>query len=167
MSNLLLNLDDFVRVTQETGEEVLGRYDGTDYTFPHGEPVDVHKAVAVHIFGFGLPEESTDPHVQDKTAALLRLNWVSSSGDKKAGLAKLRSFVRFEEIPPFPTVLKFKQAEENTGMLQQDLPESASRVPSSPPLGGGGLQATAAPTDPARGIAAHTKTLGLPKAGKG
>jgi hypothetical protein len=166
MGNLLLNLDDFVRVIQETGEEIVGRYDGNDYTFPNGEPVDVHKAVAVHIFGFGLPEESTEPRVQDKTAALLRLNWLKNSGDKKAALARLR-LVRFEEIPPFPTLLRFKQAEENTGMTQVELPESASRVPSSPPLGSGATPAAAGPPDPARGIAAHAKTLGLPKVSKG
>jgi hypothetical protein len=148
--NMLLNLDDFVRVTQETGEEIVGRYDGVDYSFPSGHPVDVHKAVAVHIFGFGLPEESTDPRVQDKSAALMRLNWINSSGDKKAALAKLRQ-VRFDEIPPFPTVLRLRQAEENTGMTQLALPpehESASRVPSSPPLGRGAAPATAGPADP-------------------
>lgn len=158
MSNLLLNLDDFVRVTQETGEEIVGRYDGTDYSFPHGEPVDVHKAVAVHIFGFGLPEESSSANVQDKTAALLRLNWITAQRSKKDALALLRR-VRFDEIPPFPTMLRFKQAEENTGMTQVELPESASRVPSSPSMGGGAIPATGGPANP--------KTLGLPKASKG
>jgi len=168
MGSLLLNLDDFVRVTQETGEEIVGRYDGTDYSFPSGHPVDVHKAVAVHIFGFGLPEESTNQAVQDKTASLLRLNWITNSTDRKKGLERLRKFVRFEEIPPFPTVLKFRQAEEDTGMTQLPEPiESASRVPSSPPLGGGAVQETGSSSDPARGIAAHSKTLGLPKVGKG
>lgn len=162
MGNLLLNLDDFVRVTQETGEDIEGRYDGVNYTFPHGHAVDVHKAVAMHIFGFGLPAESSDPRVQDKTPALLRLNWISNSSDKKSGLEKLAKYVRFEEIPPFPTVLKFRQAEEDTGMTQLPIPaESASRVPSSPPLGGGATPETAGPSDPAR------KTLGLPKAAKG
>jgi hypothetical protein len=160
MSNLLLNLDDFVRVTQTTGEDILGRYDGVDYTFPHDMPVDVHKAVAVHIFGFGLPDESTDARVQDKTPALLRLGWISNSENKKAALERLRMGVRFEEIPPFPTVLKLRQVEEDSGQVQQALPESASRVPSSPPLGGGAKPATAGPSDPAG------KTLTL-KAGKG
>lgn len=160
MSNLLLNLDDFVRVTQETGDELVGRYDGVDYTFPHGIPVDVHKAVAVHLFGFGLPEVSDDPRVQDKTPALLRLGWVSGSGDRKAGLTKLRTMIRFEEIPPFPNVLRLRPMEENSGVVQQDLPESASRVPSSPPLGGGAAPVKGSPSDPKR------MTLGLPKMGK-
>jgi hypothetical protein len=148
-NNLLFNVDDFVRVTQETGEEIVGRYDGVDYTFPHGYPVDVHKAVAVHIFGFGLPEESTDPRVQDKSAALMRLNWLNTSGDKKSALARLRH-VRFDEIPPFPTVLRLRQAEENTGMSQVELSPEAlatSRVPSSPlPNSGGAVSVTSGPS---------------------
>jgi hypothetical protein len=159
MGNMLLNLDEFVRVTQTTGDEIVGRYDGVDYTFPDGEPVDVHKAVATHVFGFGLPEESNDPRVQDKTPALLRLNWLSSSADKKHGLETLRTRVKFEEIPPFPTVLRLRQPEENTGQLQADSTELASRVPSSPPLGGGGSHESVAPANP--------KTLGLPKSAKG
>jgi hypothetical protein len=163
-SNLLFNVDDYVRVTQETGETIVGRYDGVDYEFPNNHPVDVHKAVAVHIFGFGLPDESTDPRVQDKTPALMRLAWIRDGGQypqtKKQALAKLRQ-VRFDEIPPFPTVLRLRQAEENTGMTQVALPEeSASRVPSSPPLGGGAVP-TGGPSDPNR------KTLPNPKLGKG
>lgn len=119
--SLLFNLDDFVRITQETGEEIVGRYDGVDYTFPHGAPVDVHKAVAQHIFGFGLPEESSDLRVQDKTAALSRLAWIkdNSSENRKLALARLRK-VRFDEIPPLPTVLRLKHAEEDTGLTQVD-----------------------------------------------
>jgi hypothetical protein len=147
MTNLLLNLDDFVRITQETGEEIVGRYDGVDYTFPHGVAVDVHKAVAVHIFGFGLPEKSTDSRVQDKTTALTRLNWIRSSQDLDAALAKLR-LVRFDEIPPFPTVLRLRHAEENTGLTQVEIPESVSRVPSSPPMGEGATSKATSPSDP-------------------
>jgi hypothetical protein len=145
MGNLHLNLDDYVRVTQTAQEEIVGRYDGVDYTFPNDVPVDVHKAVATHIFGFGLPEMSDDPRVQDKTPCLQRLGWVSNSGERKAGLDTLRKSVKFEEIPPFPTVLRLRQMEENTGLLQQ---ESASRVPSSPLMGGGAGSTQAGPTDP-------------------
>jgi hypothetical protein len=152
-SNLLFNVDDYVRVTQETGETIVGRYDGVDYEFPNNHPVDVHKAVAVHIFGFGLPDESTDPRVQDKTPALMRLAWIRDGGQypqtKKQALAKLRQ-VRFDEIPPFPTVLRLRQAEENTGMSQVELSPEAlatSRVPSSPlPNSGGAVSATSGPS---------------------
>jgi hypothetical protein len=159
MTNMMLNLDDFVRVTQETGTDIEGRYDGVNYKFPHGHPVDVHKAVAVHIFGFGLPEISDDPRQQDKMPALLRLGWISSSTDRETALRRLRTQVRFEEIPPFPTVLRLRQVEENSGVTEA--PESASRVPSSPSMGGGAAQAAASPTDPPKRM-----TLGLPKMGK-
>jgi hypothetical protein len=160
MGNLLLNLDDFVRVTQETGEEIVGRYDGVDYTFPHGRAVDVHKAVAVHIFGFGLPDESANPNVQDKSAALMRLNWIANSTDKKLALMKLRQ-VRFDEIPPFPTVLRLRQAEENTGLTQIEVPESVNAGALVNAVGKGAVApGTGSPPDPSR-------TLGLPKVGKG
>lgn len=157
MGNLLLNLDDFVRVTQTTGGDIEARYDGVDYLFRDGVAVDCHKAVATHVFGFGLPEESSDPRVQDKTPCLLRLGWLTVSGERKSALEALRTHVKFEEIPPFPTVLRLTRAEENTGLVQMKLPaeESASRVPSSPPLGGGAAPETAGPADP--------KTLHLKK----
>lgn len=152
-----LNLDDFVRITQTASDEIIGRYDGVDYSFPHGVPVDVDKATATHIFGFGLPEESNDPRVQDKTPCLLRLGWLTVSGERKAALDTLRRHVKFEEIPPFSNMLRLKQPEENSGLLQQELPESASRVPSSPPLGSGAGTAMAGPSD---------HTLHLKKAAK-
>src|SRR5262249_40232204 len=144
-------------------EDIEGRYDGKDYVFPNDHPVDIHKAVATHIFGFMLPEESDDPRVQDKTAALLRLGWVTNSGDKKEGLKRLRTLVRFEEIPPFPTVLKLRIPEENTGLTQMDLPdkESSSAGALATDDGKGGVAGAARPADPPR------KTLGLPKTGHG
>lgn len=158
MANMMLNLDDFVRVTQTAAETIVGRYDGVDYTFPYGEAVDVHKAVATHVFGFGLPEQSDDQRVQDKTPCLLRLGWLSVSSERKAAIDTLRTKVKFEEIPPFANVLKLRHVEENTGMVQQET-ESASRVPSSPPLGSG--------APPPGGGPANPKTLSLSKAAKG
>lgn len=160
MANLMLNLDDFVHVTQTAEEEITGRYDGVDYTFPAGVAVPVHKAVATHIFGFGLPEQSDDPRVQDKTPALLRLGWLQVSGERKAALEALRKHVKFEEVPPFPNVLRLRAPEENTGLLQQEVPESASHVPSSPPLGVGGAASQPAPDN-------HKATLHLPAKAKG
>ena len=161
MANLMLNLDDYVRVTQTASDEVVGRFDGVDYTFPAGEPVDVHKAVATHIFGFGLPEQSDDPRVQDKTPCLLRLGWLSVSGERKSALETLRKHVKFEEIPPFPNVLRLRQPEENTGLLQVETESAASRVPSSPPpVGVGGSPGKAGSPD-------HKETLHLSSKAKG
>ena len=159
MQNLHLNLDEFVRITQTVQDKIVGRYDGINYTFPHNVPVDVHKAVATHIFGFGLPEVSEDQRVQDKTACLMRLGWVSNSGDRESGLESLRKHVMFEEIPPFPNVLRLRTPEENSGLLQQEPAEStASRVPSSPSsMGSGATPEKAGPNDP-------KATLHLPKA---
>ena len=145
--NLLLNVDDFVRVTQVAAETIEGRYDNVDYVFPYGEPVDIHKAVAVHIFGFGLPDVSDDPKQQDKLPALLRLGWVSTSGDRRQGLVDLKTKIKFEEIPPFPTLLRLSREEENTGQMQVE-ESMASRVPSSPSsMGSGAAPETAGPTD--------------------
>jgi hypothetical protein len=148
MPNMMLNLDDFVRVTQETGETIVGRYDGVNYEFPHGEAVDVHKAVATHIFGFGLPEYSDDMRVQDKSAALSRLNWMRNSEDRKAALQRLR-MVRFDEIPPFPTVLKL-QHDENSGATQVEIPGSVNAGGPVNTVGEGGAAPAGAPQVPGR-----------------
>lgn len=84
----LLNAGGFVRVTNRTGKKIVGRYDGEDYEFPHGDPVDVPEAVATHVFGFGVP---------DKGAVLARLGWASSSDRIDEGLQKLAA-IRFEDV---------------------------------------------------------------------
>jgi len=162
MTNMMLNLDDFVRVTQETGVDITGRYDGKNYTFVNGVPLDVHKAVATHIFGFMLPELSDDPRQQDKIPALLRLGWIDSSGQRDAALETLRTRVRFEEIPPFPTTLRLRQPEESSGIVDRPPSEenstfSAGGLATGVGMGSGGGSLGAAPTNPQR------KTLGLPK----
>src|SRR5258708_12789355 len=105
-NKLLLNLEDYVRVINTTGDVIYGRYDGINYEFPDGsktgEYVDVHKQVAMHVFGFMLPE-SAEPPMQDKTAALLRLGWLrGDSRTLKTPLAPLRK-LHFHPIPPLPT----------------------------------------------------------------
>jgi hypothetical protein len=151
---LLLNTDEFVRVVQTTGKAILGRYDGVNYEFPDAQTEcneggpgyrDVHKDVAQHIFGFGLPEDAGDDQTRiDKKSALLRLGWLNG-GDSSAvpeAMLKLKKQVRFLDIPPFPvSVLRFEKPEE-----------SGARVPSPPmgPEGGEGDTpvAPAALTDP-------------------
>ena len=156
MAKLELHVENFIRVTQTTGVDIEGRYDGENYIFRHNVPNDVHMDVARHVFGFGLAERSDDPKIQDKMPALLRLGWVASSGDTKAGLDTLRTQVRFEEVPPFPHLLRLRKPEENSGLPQMELPESTespdARVPS--PIGGGktGAVTAAAPDQPSRKI---------------
>jgi hypothetical protein len=118
-NNLLMDMEDYVRVVQTTGKDIRGRYDGKDFLFPDAETdvakngrgyLDVHKDVATHIFGFGYKERSEDPNVFDKMPALMRLGWLTDSNSVDEALTKLRKNVRFLEIPPFPTtVLEFKR----------------------------------------------------------
>jgi hypothetical protein len=74
----------------------------------------------------------------DKKSALLRLGWLrGDSSDLKRAFEKLRTQVKFLEIPPFPTtVLEFKRDDE-----------SVARVP-SPTVGqeGGGSASPVAPS---------------------
>lgn len=157
-NRLLLDLEDYVRVINVTGETIEGRYDGVNYEFPDAqaardvgeqEYTDVHKSVAQHIFGFGLPDQAEPPYA-DRTQCLFRLGWLTQSSDSYAkALKKLKEGVQFHPVPQFPAqVLEFKKAPAT---------ESVARVP-SPTMGqgaaGGDPASTpAAPTDPF----AHTK----------
>lgn len=144
MNKLLLDLQDFVRVQNLTGEEIRGRYDGVEYTFPDGQDgsyLDVHRAVAQHILGFMLPDKSDDKERMDKIPVLHRLGWLSDSTTLEAALRRLRK-VSFHEIPAFPVSML------PTG---RQVDESAGRVP-SPPMGQGAPDSTpagsGAPQDP-------------------
>jgi hypothetical protein len=153
-NRLLLNTDDFVRVVQTTGEPIVGRYDGVNYDFPDAQTEvnegglgyrDVHKDVALHIFGFGLPQDVGDDQNRiDKKSALLRLGWITGDSSSVAvAMKKLINHVKFLDIPPFPvSTLKFEKPAD----------ESVARVP-SPTMGHEGGAATtpvspAALTDP-------------------
>jgi hypothetical protein len=86
--NGTLRMGGFVRITNQTGKKIIGRYDGEDYEFLHGEPVDVPEPVAAHVFGFGVP---------DKAAVLARLGWATTSDMVDEGLQKLGR-IKFEDI---------------------------------------------------------------------
>jgi len=157
-NRLLLDLEDYVRVINTTGKPIEGRYDGIDYEFPDAqesreagdqEYVDVHKSVAQHIFGFGLPDQAEPPYA-DRTQCLFRLGWLTQSSDSfKTGLDKLKRGIQFHPVPQFPTsVLEFKKRED----------ESVARVP-SPTMGQG-----AAGGDPASSPAAPADPFAQPKA---
>lgn len=114
--SLLLNIDDFVRITNTSSELIVGRYDGKDYEFPppardgeHVEyfPQDVHKVVARHVFGWLDPKLTyTEKDAQEiRERAFLRLGWVSGEPDKTLTKAFVRlREIRIEPVPPFPNV---------------------------------------------------------------
>jgi hypothetical protein len=83
-----LDLSEYVRVVNNTGSVIKGRFDGRDYEFRKAEPTDVHQLVAAHIFGFG---------VEDKTNAFHRLGWLNNSSYEEA-LERL-SGIEFNEVP--------------------------------------------------------------------
>lgn len=56
-----------IRVTSHLDKAVTGRYDGKDYLFEPGEPVDMTLAAAQHIFGLG---------EEDKSSALNKLGFL-------------------------------------------------------------------------------------------
>jgi hypothetical protein len=85
---MLEDRDNYVRVTNGN-KSFVGRFNGKDYKFDQGKPVDISLIAARHIFGFGL---------EDKTSALNRLGWARSSDELEAGLEKLAK-VSFDDIP--------------------------------------------------------------------
>jgi len=78
----------YVRIVNHN-KDVAGRFNGKDYVFKTGKPVDVPEIVARHVFGFGL---------EDKSSALSRLGWARTSDELEAGLEKLAK-VTFDDPP--------------------------------------------------------------------
>jgi hypothetical protein len=85
----VLDLSEYVRVTNRTGEPIEAGYDGKMYLFDINEPTDVHHHAAAHIFGFG---------VQDKTNAFHRLGWLNFNMTMKDALNRLNA-IEFSEVP--------------------------------------------------------------------
>ena len=190
--SLLLNLEDFLRITNKSGAEIEGRYDGKDYTWAPGEYLDVHKVVATHIFGWLDPNLQYDEKVgrEIRERAFLRLGWVSGPRglDMKHALNQLKQ-VSIEPVPPFPNVRLLRArdatgAEDNFRMPSMEILPEGDAIESAPPvapgtqMGGGadGLQ----PVNPAKDLRpedpqanAYTPrvqqntTLTLPKKGAG
>jgi hypothetical protein len=88
---VLLNGNDYVRVTNNTDEVIEGRYAGVDYVFKISEPVDLTLMAAHHIFGFGGDAAA-------RGAAFLRLGWVHTGADMKAAMKRL-THITFEDLP--------------------------------------------------------------------
>jgi len=161
--SLLLNLEDFVRITNNSKDTIWGRYDGKDYEWRPGEFLDVHKIVATHIFGWLDPEAqySEKDAREIRERAMLRLGWVSGprNFDQKYALGKLRE-VSIEAVPPFPNV-RVLRARDARGEIDEyrmpsveilpdgSEPEPAPRVAPGTPVGSGAQgQTILGPEDP-------------------
>lgn len=115
-----------VRVTNESGEDIEGRFDGDDFLFPQGVPVDVPEVVAMHVFGFGKP---------DKQAVLTRLGWLLTSDQLKAAKARLDK-VRIEAVTMVGQVIEDEELPAETAAM---VPERIGAA--SPNANAGGTKA--------------------------
>lgn len=113
---------DLIRVINEGPESFDGRYDGKDYHFEVGKPVDVSQDVARHCFGFG---------ETDKREALSRMGWLKPWGSMKEALERLAK-IRFLE----GTVV-FEDSVELTEKAEPNARPHVNRrgPPSTPPAG--------------------------------
>lgn len=91
MNEGVLDTSEYIRVTNNTGEDIVGGFDGTEYLFRDGGFTDVPLVAAQHIFEIGS---------KDKTRCLLRLGWLNTVSLKEA-TARLDK-VTFTDIPPVP-----------------------------------------------------------------
>jgi len=105
----------YVRVTNNSPNLIVGRFDGEDYPFPVGEPVDVPAHIANHVFGFGSPKGSVD-----KLRALMNLGWLRTSDEEPDAMRKLGD-IRFDAI-------------EMVGRAVEEEPDSASSADMVPRL---------------------------------
>lgn len=99
-----MRLEGHVRVTIPDGR-VIGRYDGADYVFKAGEPLDVPEIVAQHVFGFGLT---------DKSAALARLGWATKTEEIEQAMERLFQ-VQFDDPPEMIEVPRKQRAPKKAG----------------------------------------------------
>lgn len=113
---MLFEIDDYLRVTNCSQEEILGRYDGRDYLWAPGEHLDVHKDVARHIFGYVTPNSGFDAkRIQDfRERAFMRLGWMGRSEQTmQLALQKLRETIVIEPMPVAQNVRVIRNADPN------------------------------------------------------
>jgi len=162
--SLLLNLEDFLRITNKSEAVLEGRYDGKDYVWAPGEYLDVHKVVATHIFGWLDPNLQYEPKaaLEIRERAFLRLGWVSGPRglDMKHAMNQLKK-VSIEPVPPFPNV-RLLRARDATGaednfrmpsmeiLPEGDASESAPRVAPGTQMGDGAQEPK--PVNPAKDL---------------
>jgi hypothetical protein len=81
----------YLAVTSALPKPFSAKFHGVEYRFKPGKPVNMPVAAVEHVFGFG---------VDDKTAALHRLGWLTLTNDTEAALEKLAqvSCVPIEQV---------------------------------------------------------------------
>jgi hypothetical protein len=125
----VFNPSDWIRVTNvdeasvigrgaKARKVIIGRYNGKDYAFPYGEPVNVHLDVARHLFGLGS---------DDKSAALARLGWAKSSDELPEAIERL-SNIRFEDLPELMEAARFKEITHASGLVKGDGTAGSTKV---------------------------------------
>jgi len=129
----MIDLSDHVRITNGTNRLIRGRFDGVDYEFPPKKAVDVHVNVARHVFGFDM---------EDKSFAMARLGWMTSSDQLEAAYAELAK-IKFDAVPNIPGS-DYEDEDEDEAPTSQDRAPRASKArtvsaselaPSSLPVG--------------------------------
>jgi hypothetical protein len=134
-TSLALDFSDYVRITNTSDAEIKGRYDGRDYLWRPHAYLDVHKVVAVHVFGF-IPMEMAEAlkehpdRLEDiKTRAMMRLGWLKVGEDFAAARAKL-ALIRITPVP----------MPENLRVLRPDDPHLMPQVEAFVPGIAGGSE---------------------------
>jgi hypothetical protein len=93
-------------------QEIRGRFNGKDYVFPFGVPVNVPVDVARHLFGLGS---------DDKSAAFARLGWAKLSDEIEGATERLRN-IKFDDLPELMEQARFKSTDvaHASGLVKGD-----------------------------------------------
>jgi hypothetical protein len=135
----VFNPADWIRVTNmdelstfgkgaKLRKEIRGRFNGKDYVFPYGEPVNVHVEVAKHLFGLGS---------DDKSAAFARLGWAKSSDELTEAMERIIN-IKFDDLPELMEQARFKSPDvaHASGLVKGDGTEGAGKLAPKDPTAG-------------------------------
>lgn len=90
-------------ITNGNGEDYEDRFDGEDYYFAVGDPVEVPIDGACLMFGYG---------EDNKTSTLMRAGKAATANDLKSGLVWLANFAFNNAKPPEQAVAPLLQSPE-------------------------------------------------------
>jgi hypothetical protein len=132
----VFNPADWIRVTnrdalsvvgrgEKARKEIRGRFNGKDYVFPYGEPVNVHVEVAKHLFGLGS---------DDKSAAFARLGWAKSTDEIDQAAERLFN-IKFDDLPELMEQARFKSTDvaHASGLVKGDGTAAGGNTPAKDP----------------------------------